>query len=144
MDNKKSIDEARKILIDNGWSVYQDLLFEGKNIEGFNWVGPRGEEKYSIGYWNEDPTLFEGFEDYLGEKAVEEYYTRDEKQIIHPDGWHCYVTQSSDEMVVIGYRELQDGKFVDCIDHIRVPVEFAKPLAEALQYFADKHLTKEQ
>ena len=67
-----------------------------------------------------------------------EYYTADEKRVIHPDGWHFFVRDADEGLVEIGYREWRDGKCVDVGEPIRVAIEFTKPLAEALQYFADR------
>lgn len=67
-----------------------------------------------------------------------DYYTMDEKRLIHPDGWHFFVRDGDDGVVEIGYREQRAGKWVDAGDLFTVPLAFTKPLAEALRYFADR------
>lgn len=67
-----------------------------------------------------------------------EYYTTDEKRIVHQDGWHIFVRDGDEELVQIGYREWRDGKCVEVGEPLSVTIEFTRPLAEALQYFADR------
>lgn len=68
-----------------------------------------------------------------------EYYTGDEKRIVHPDGWQVFVRDADDEgLIEIGQREFQDGKWVAVGGPIQVDIELVNPLAEVLQYFADR------
>lgn len=73
-----------------------------------------------------------------------EYYTADEKRVIHPAGWHVYVRDADEGLVEIGYREWRDGKCVDVGDPISVSIEFTKPLVEALQHFANRPSAQRQ
>lgn len=75
-----------------------------------------------------------------------EFFTEDEKRIVHPDGWLFFVRDGDEGTIEFGYREWSEVSktYVDFIKPVVIMSNAASQLAEAFLFFHDRDKRKKE